>query len=143
LPIRTLHTYVGMLIAPTVIFFASTGMLQIYSLHEAHGSYTPAPLIEKLAATHKDQRFSLGRTHGGEKPSAKRAESAAADAGARRPRLATLLLKLFFTAVAIGLIFSTLLGVWMALQQRLKRRVYIVLLLIGSLAPVVLAALTA
>ena len=41
--IRAIHTYVGMLIAPTVLFFACTGILQIYSLHEAHGGYTPPP----------------------------------------------------------------------------------------------------
>ena len=58
--IRTLHAYIGMLIAPTVFFFAATGLLQIYSLHEAHPGYTPPSLIEKLSAVHKDQHFVAG-----------------------------------------------------------------------------------
>jgi uncharacterized iron-regulated membrane protein len=57
--IRTWHTYIGILIAPSVLFFAFTGSLQLFSLHEAHDSYKPPPVIEKLASVHKDQVFAL------------------------------------------------------------------------------------
>ena len=57
LTIRTWHTYLGILIAPSVLFFALTGALQLFSLHEVHGSYTPLPVIEKLSKVHKDQAF--------------------------------------------------------------------------------------
>ena len=76
--IRTWHTYVGMLIAPAMIFFAATGLLQVYSLHEAHPGYTPPPIIEKLGMVHKNQRFALGR-HG--PPQADGPPSAASPAG--------------------------------------------------------------
>jgi hypothetical protein len=144
--IRTLHAYVGMLIAPTVIFFASTGILQIYSLHEAHPGYTPAPLIEKLSAIHKDQRFAAGRKERpASRPAARPRNAAEAPRAneARGPKTATTVLKAFFTLVAISLIFSTLAGVWIALQHPMKNRTHLALLLVGIVVPVVLAALTA
>ena len=144
--IRSLHTYVGMLIAPAVLFFACTGILQIYSLHEAHGAYTPPPLIEKLASLHKDQVFALG--HHGPPPGAA-ASHAPKPAGpapsgeVHHAKLATTLLKAVFAAVAFGLIGSTCAGIWMALRQPARRRLYLVLLLIAAGVPLVLAALSA
>lgn len=58
--VRKLHTYVGMFIAPSVIFFALSGALQLFHLHEARGSYHPPPLIEMLGSLHKDQVLSSG-----------------------------------------------------------------------------------
>jgi hypothetical protein len=142
--IRTLHTCVGMLIAPAVLFFACTGVLQIYSLHEAHGGYTPPSVIEKLSALHKDQVFAQPR----------RRPPPASAAGAPKPvspppggadhrtKLATTLLKAVFAAVAVGLIGPTCAGLWMALRQPGRRRLYLLLLLIGAGVPLVLAALT-
>ena len=57
--VRDWHAWIGALIAPSVLFFATTGVLQIWSLHEAHGGYTPPALIERLGALHKDQRLAL------------------------------------------------------------------------------------
>jgi uncharacterized iron-regulated membrane protein len=54
---RIWHTYIGLLIAPSVLFFAFTGALQLFSLHEAHGNYEPLPVIEKPAMLHRDQVF--------------------------------------------------------------------------------------
>lgn len=56
--VRRLHQYIGLFIAPSILFFAFTGALQLFSLHEAHGAYRPPVLIEKLGSLHKDQRFS-------------------------------------------------------------------------------------
>jgi hypothetical protein len=54
-----------------------------------------------------------------------------------------MLLKAFFALVAIGLIFSTVAGIWMALQQAMRRRTHLVLLAIGTFVPLILGALTA
>lgn len=149
--IWTLHAYVGMLIAPSVIFFATTGVLQIYRLHEAHPGYAPPPLIEMLGSVHKDQRFALAhRAPAGDQPprAGKPAPGAPSPAGgpdageARHSKAFTTLLKAFFTFVATGLIFSAVTGVWMALQQPSRRRAFLTLLLIGLLMPLTLAALT-
>jgi hypothetical protein len=151
LQIRTLHAYVGALIAPAVIFFATTGLLQIYSLHEAHPGYTPPALLEELGSVHKDQRVAMEHrapTAGKRPPppSPPRAGNADDEPRADKPHnshTATNLLKAFFAFVAIGLIFSAGSGIWMALQQTRRRRTHCVLLLIGTLVPVILAALTA
>ena len=143
--IRAVHSYVGMLIAPTVLFFACTGIVQIYSLHQAHGGYTPPPILEKLGALHKDQVFEQPRRRPPPAPAAAsgapKPESPPADKD-HGPKLATLLLKAVFAAVAVGLIGSTFAGLWMALQQPLRRRRDLLLLLIGAAVPLVLAALS-
>ena len=143
--VRAIHTCVGMLIAPAVLFFACTGILQIYSLHEAHGDYTPPPVIEKLARVHKDQVFAIEHHT---PPPAAEPSHAPKPAGPppageeHHARLATALLKAVFAAVALGLIGSTCAGLWMALRQPGKRRLYLVLLAIGATVPLILAALS-
>lgn len=151
--VRTWHAYVGMLIAPTVLFMAITGFIQVYSLHEAHDGYTPPALIEKLGMVHKNQRFAQGRhapppakASAAAKPAADEDEKPAARPPGGEPERSPIpiyLLKTFFAAVSIGLTFSTATGVWMALRQPLRRRTYLVLLLVGTLIPVILAAFTA
>jgi hypothetical protein len=139
--IRQWHGYVGLFIAPSVLFFALTGALQIFSLHEAHGSYQPLPLVEKLSSVHKDQVFSLGHHHDSAEPEApKTADAAAASAPPAQeddeePALPTVLLKWFFLVVAISLTFSTAFGVWMGLTQTRSKRTAWLLLMAGALIP--------
>ena len=53
--VRQLHTYLGAFIAPSVLFFAFSGSLQLFSLHEAHGTYKPPAFAEQFGSIHKDQ----------------------------------------------------------------------------------------
>ena len=55
LMVRQWHTYIGAFVAASVLFFAFTGSLQLFSLHEAHGAYTPPAIVEMLSRVHKDQ----------------------------------------------------------------------------------------
>lgn len=139
--IRTWHMYIGTLIAPSVLFFALTGALQIFSLHEAHGSYEPPPLIEKLSRLHKDQVFAR-------KEQKEHEEDESEGAGAQehpkaekddQPRFGTALLKWFCLLVALGLSISTLLGLWMGLTQLRRRRTGWWLLAVGIILPAALA----
>jgi hypothetical protein len=132
--------YIGILIAPSVLFFALTGALQIFSLHEAHGSYEPPALIEKLSRLHKDQVFE-------QKEQKEQKEDESEGAGAKehpkaedddQPRLGTVLLKWFCLLVALGLSISTLLGLWMGLTQLRRRRTGWWLLAVGIVLPAVL-----
>jgi hypothetical protein len=137
--IRIWHTYLGMILAPSIIFFALTGLLQIFSLHEAHDGYKPPALIEKLSAVHKDQVFEA-KEH-----EAEPAEPEPADAkppAPQRSMLGTYVLKWFFVLVALGLAVSTVLGVWMGLKGTVRRRTNLWLLGLGIVLPVVLTILS-
>lgn len=138
--IRVWHTYLGMLIAPSVLFFALTGALQIFSLHEAHGAYQPLPLVEKLGQLHKDQVFARKERHEHEpKPaSAQEGPPPPPDDDDDHVALGTLVLKWFFLLVAAGLTSSTVLGLWIGLTHLRHKRVALGLLAVGIVLPVAL-----
>lgn len=134
LTIRTWHTYLGILIAPSVLFFALTGALQLFGLHEGHGSYEPPPLIEKLSMVHKDQVFA----HQGHDEN----HADHADGAEEQPPLGSILLKWFFLLVAIALSASTLLGLWMGLTHLTRKRTGWWLLAVGVVLPTSLVFLS-
>ena len=136
--IRQLHLYLGVFFAPALLFFAATGALQVFSLHEAHGDYQPAPLIEKLASVHKDQKFEL-KARKPEKPKPAAAEKPRPAAHPTAPK--TLALKWFFLATALGLMFSTSLGLWMGLTHLKNRALALALLCAGAAVPVLILVL--
>src|SRR5277367_2615131 len=55
--LRLIHLYIGVFIAPAILFFAFTGALQTFSLHETtRGSdYKPPAWAVTLAQIHKKQ----------------------------------------------------------------------------------------
>jgi hypothetical protein len=137
--IRVWHNYIGILIAPSVIFFALTGALQIFSLHESHGSYTPPALIEKLSSMHKDQVFER-KHHDEHKPKeeSKGGQQPPPAEHEEGPALGTMLLKWFFLFVALALTTSTVLGLWMGLTHMQRKRTGWWLLLGGIVLPIAL-----
>src|ERR1700722_11058164 len=98
--IRQWHSYIGLFIAPSVLFFAMTGSLQIFRLHEAPGDYRPPALIERLASVHKDQVL---EPHHHDAPANPKAEPGAPPSNDDDDKTApaTWLLKGFFLLVAI------------------------------------------
>jgi len=142
--LRRLHAYIGAFIAPGVLFFAATGALQLFSLHEAHGGYVPPPLIEKLSAVHKDQRFSAGPHHE-PPPTAAPADHKTPPGGdddhPKTPPARTVALKWLFLAIDAGLIASTLIGLWMAVTLNRRKGVIWTLLALGATLPVLILAL--
>lgn len=154
--IRKIHGYVGLFIAPSVVFFALTGAFQLYGLHEAKGAYHPPAILEQLGNLHKDQRFGLSEHRGG--PDADHGDADHADAdhdhdavpsakpeakGPARaeaaPPLRETALKALFLIVATGLTLSTLLGVWMALLPHRRNLLAVSLLIAGVILPAALA----
>ena len=138
--LRKLHSYVGLFIAPSVLFFALTGALQLFSLHEEHGKYRPPAMVEKLSSVHKGQVFALGDHHAqpGADAGAAAAPTAAAKEDADEPGLPTFILKIFFLLVGLGLATSATIGLWIGLTQTHNRRTAWLLVASGSLIPVVL-----
>lgn len=144
--LRQWHAYLGLFIAPSVLFFSLTGAIQIFNLHEAHGSYHPAVLLEKLSAVHKDQVFE--EPHDQSAPDHD-ADQAAPGADGEHPAaneeekqsVPTYALKLFFAVVSLGLITSTLIGIWMGTTLIRREGLAWALLAVGALVPIGLLAL--
>ena len=141
--LRLWHGYFGVFIAPSVLFFALTGSLQLFSLHESHGGYQPPAIIQRLSRLHKDQVITLRHQREAPAPTAptsrqRRPAAAAATAKEQGPRPATLLLKVFFLLVAIQLVTSIVLGLWIAFTRNRDRRLTWLLLLAGALVPLAL-----
>jgi hypothetical protein len=138
--LRIWHTYLSVFIAPSVIFFALTGALQIFNFHEAHAGYQPPVLLEKLARVHKDQVFERAERHEPPPPAADgRPPPHQEEEGG--PGLLTLSLKWFFLLVALVLTTSTTLGLWIGLTHIARKRVAALLLCGGCLVPLLLLIL--
>jgi hypothetical protein len=151
---RHIHLYVGVFIAPAVLFFAFTGGLQVFSLHEtSRGSdYKPPAWLAIAAQLHKKQTDVLpvrkprpagteNRQSAPDVPTASQAANAQAaqlpkpEAPARHP----LPLKIFSAFVSFGLFVSTLLGLYMAYRYTRKHLLISVLLAAGTILPIALA----
>jgi hypothetical protein len=140
--IRQSHFYLGLFFAPSIIFFAFTGALQTFSLHEDKepGSHHPE-WIAKLADIHKDQRLPQTKP---DSPTAalevlKKTDGPTSDK--RKPmtrRNPSIPLKIFVLFMAMGLISSSLLGIYMAFRYNRDQRIIWVLLSIGILLPIAL-----
>ena len=150
-----------MFFAPTILLFAFSGALQTFNLHENKGGgpYQPPAWIVAIASIHKDQTLphpkhgdpvdadARGRETPAAGPAAREAREHDAVAPAakrdadtpRRPsRPSPLPLKVFVLLVAVGLMVSAVLGVWVALQMRAMRRLTLLLLAAGTVVPIVL-----
>ncbi len=138
---RKLHLWIGLLFAPTILFFALSGALQVFGMHEAEAG-KPAPAwIAKLAEIHKDQSISPIPER---KPAAApaRADAPAQPKPAVRPQPhRSLPLMLWFAALAVGLFASTGFGVYMAFAYKRDRAVVLGLLAAGIVVPIMLAFL--
>ena len=155
--VRQLHLYLGTFFAPSIVFFAFSGALQLFGLHEGPPgeTYQPPAWVEKLGSIHKNQ--TLAERHGPppgfgsgpiRPPSARsepgqpaQAQNRHRDEG-RRDSLSTLALRCFFLATSIGLVFTTLLGIYMAFKFNRSRALIWSLLCLGAAIPAALIALT-
>lgn len=137
--LRALHSYLSIFVAPTILFFALTGTLQLFDLHESHGGYDSPVVVQKLARLHKDQIFALEEKHDDPAPDTqlKPKDPAAAQTheDEKQTPLATLLLKWFFLFAALALVTSTCLGLWMGLTHIKRQRLGWLLLALGTILP--------
>ena len=145
--LRDLHLYLAVFFAPSILFFALTGALQLFGLHESKGAgYAPPPVIEKLAQVHIHQRYVVKPSRPGpaaakpaEGVAAAPAKSAAPKAEEKKP--STLAVQIFFLGTALGLALASLLGLWIGLTQGRLRKVSMVLAALGTALPILLVAL--
>ncbi|HEY4379444.1 MAG TPA: PepSY domain-containing protein [Acidobacteriaceae bacterium] len=143
---RQTHLYLGMFTAPAILFFAFTGVLQTFSLHESakDGAYKPAKWIVVLAQIHKKQTMQLPQAKA--QPSAaslsemptKKSKPVSSPQAAVLPASNPLPLKLFFLIVGIGLGTSTASGLYMSYKYCRNKLLLTVLFLAGIFIPVIL-----
>jgi len=145
---RQLHLYIGVFIAPAVLFFAFTGGLQVFGLHEtSRGSdYKPPAWLAIAAQLHKKQTDVMPirkprpaepvpASNPGNAPAPLPIKPDTSAAPIRHP----LPLKIFSAFVSFGLFVSTLLGLYMAYRYTRKHVLISALLILGTIVPVVLA----
>jgi hypothetical protein len=122
--VRLTHRYIGIFIAPAVLFFSFTGFLQMFSFHETTrgSSYTPPALFVHLAQLHKKATLTIPQRKPAPspKPDAPKPDAPKPDAPAAPPAklsalpvLTNLPMRFFFGLVAISLFTSTLTGLYM------------------------------
>jgi len=154
--LRLIHLYTGVFIAPALIFFAFTGALQTFSLHETTrgSSYKPPAWAVMLGQIHKKQTLIVpvrkpplpdkqADKDTPEKAQSSTSQPALAEApkptGEAAPKSHDPLpLKCFFLLVSIGLFVSTLSGLYMSYKYIRNRRLITVILLGGIIIPVLL-----
>lgn len=142
--VRQLHLYLGTFFAPAILFFAISGALQTFSWHERTpgDTYQPPVWIQKMAQLHKKQTAVLP---------VRRPASNAPETGvhALHPEqqtkpvmpLGTLLQKCFVLLMSIGLVFTTILGLYMALKFNPRTPAIWIALFMGALLPATFALL--
>jgi uncharacterized iron-regulated membrane protein len=140
---RQIHLYTGIFLSPAILFFALTGALQSFSLHEtSRGSdYKPPTWIVTLSQLHKHQTTTVPVRK--PRPSSDTPKHADASAPATPqppapPEKTHLPMKIFFLLVAIGLLISTLTGIYMSYKFIRNRLIVTALLLAGIIVPLIL-----
>ncbi len=131
--LRRYHLYIGLVLAPAIIFFAFSGAIQTIGWQD---DPAPAAWISTIASIHQKQAVPRARKPRPAAPAA--AESARPD----RPREASVAkgpspipLKAFVVLLAVGLIASAALGIAVALANRATRRTSVIMLAIGLVLP--------
>lgn len=145
---RTVHLYLGIFTAPMLLFFAITGGLQSFGLHETSrgSSYAPPAWLASMAQLHKKQTtvMPLRRARPPEAPIAvakpdvptvKPLPAGRADA---KPGKNLLPMKIFFGLVALGLLTSVSSGLYMAWRYSRKPRLFGAVLFAGISVPLLL-----
>ncbi|MGZ5038645.1 MAG: hypothetical protein ACXWGU_15035 [Usitatibacter sp.] len=133
--IRLVHFYLGVFFAPTIVFFAFSGILQVFKLHESYRE-TPGAQgdwIAWMAQVHKEQSLAPPR------PAPARKTEAAAPEKEREPRSTAM--KGFTALMGASLIATTFLGLCIAFNYPRRRMGFGVALALGLLAPIVLLKL--
>jgi hypothetical protein len=139
---RLLHLYMGIFIAPSLLFFAITGALQSFSLHESHSAnYTPPSWLVHLSQMHKNQTLEVPVRKPGPPPAAPKPAPKPADSSAPPAKdiHAPSPMKFFFLFVSLGLCLSTCTGLYMAYKFNRNSTAVTGTLIAGIVVPVSLA----
>jgi len=129
---RLIHFYLGVFFAPLVIFFAFSGTLQVFKLHETYRE-TPGSQGDWIAwfgQFHKEQAWIP--------PKASAPRSPSAPPRIEKPR--PLVMMWFVALMGISLMATTLLGLYMAFDYPKRRKGFAIALVSGIVVPLALMA---
>ena len=132
--VRLVHFYLGVFFAPTILFFAFSGVMQVFKLHEAYRA-TPGAQgdwVAWMAQVHKEQNLEAPKV-----APARKAEAAAAPAKPEKPARGAAM-RWFTAAMGASLFATTLLGLYIAFTYPRRRMGFSVALVIGLNAPIVM-----
>jgi hypothetical protein len=132
--LRLIHYYAGVFFAPTIIFFALSGVMQVFKLHESYRA-TPGAQgdwIAWMSQVHKESALIPPRAAPAK--AAPRPEGAPAEP--RRERSSPF--KWFAALMGISLIGASLAGLWIAFNYPKRRTSFYTTLMAGIAVPIVL-----
>ena len=135
LKIRAAHYYAGVFFAPTIIFFAFSGTMQVFKLHEDYRA-TPGAQgdwIAWMAQVHKEAALIPPKVAPPAKPAPPPGAPPAAPP-AHKPSL----FKWFAALFGVSLIGASLAGLWIAYNFPKRRRAFFATLAAGAVIPIVL-----
>lgn len=143
--LRQLHRYLSVFFTPAILFFAISGGLQTFGLHESavRGASPPVAWIAAMASVHKDQHLPRVHARVGA-PAVRRLaphETSAPQTVTDVPssvEKSTLPLKLFVLALAVGLCVTAIAGLTVAFSNPRNRTQNAVTLVLGALLPTAL-----
>jgi len=146
--IRLTHLYSGVFLAPAILFFAITGGLQMFGLHETSrgSSYVPPAILVHLAQLHKKGTLTVPvRKQPSQPAPAPKLEAPRPDPRPDTPRPEPskpahnpLPMKIFFAITALGLVVSTLSGLIMSWKYARRKSLVTATFLAGIVIPLLL-----
>jgi len=150
--LRLIHRYIGLFFSPTILFFAITGGLQMFGLHESGrgSSYLPPNILVHLSQLHKKGTLYLpprkvappdSSKPDGAKPDAKVETPKSTQGPHATPPPNSAPMKTFFAATAIALAVSTCTGLMMGWKYARRKSIFLLTLAAGILIPTILVVL--
>ena len=129
---RLIHFYLGVFFAPLIIFFAFTGVLQVFKLHETYREIPDSQgnWVAWFGQFHKEQAWVPPRVAPA-KPAPKKAHE---EGVYGKP------MKWLVAAMGVALMASSLLGLYMAFSYPSRRKACLATLLAGIVLPLALMA---
>lgn len=134
--LRRWHHYIGVFLAPAILFFALTGFVQVIGWQDQRNPPPPA-WVSWMAGIHKKQEAPRPRPLASSRPAAAPAAKADDDHD-HEARFGPL--KLFALLTALGLFLTTSIGLAVALGTRSMRRTSAIMLAAGVVVPLLLLA---
>ncbi|MDB5677772.1 hypothetical protein [Sphingomonas bacterium] len=135
--LRRWHHYIGVFLAPSVLFFALTGFVQVIGWQDQRNPPPPA-WVSWMAGIHKHQAAPKPRPPASSRPAGAPAAKPDDD---HEHEAKFVPLKIFALLTALGLFLTTLIGLAVALGTRSMRRTSAIMFAAGVAVPLLLLAL--